>query len=482
MIYLIKPYIDRNKFGILNYWDVPSLALGYLAAVLEKNNIKVKIIDADILRLNERDLFKIIKKVPPTIIGLTGNVFTAKYSIYTALKLKKEFGNANIIFGGPYATIEYEFLLNNNIAEIVVLGEGEKTFLELIKALQSGEDLKNTKGIAYKKDKKIIVNPLRENIQNLDDLPFPAWHLFPNIKKYKNLRGVTNKPYLPLMTSRGCPYSCIWCTKCIHGKKLRYRSAENVFAEIRYFVEKYDVKEFIVMDDTFTQNRVRVLKLCFLLRNYRKKIVLNLYNGVRADKLDDFLIKALKSVGVNRITLGIESGNQMVLNRIKKSLDLKDVIKSLDLIKKNHLISDIFIMLGLPFDTKKTVNGTIRFTRSLNPDHAYYFLTIPYRGTELYEIVKNHGTFLEEYQIGILNQINDGKVLYEINDLKKDFLEKKFSEAYKTFYLRPLKILSLLKLYFEFVLKFRSLTQIKWLFNEVLALLVKFKIFQKILK
>lgn len=481
MIYLINPYTPRNKFEILSSWDVPSLALGYLGAVLENNEIQVKIIDADILKLNIQDIIKILEKEPPNIIGITGNVYTAKYSIYTSLKLKKKFKDVKIVLGGPYVTTEYETVLKKNICDIAVLGEGEYTFLELVKRIRKKEDLKKVNGIAYIENNEIIITPPREMNQNLDELPFPAWHLFPEIKKYKNLRGIIKRPYLPILTSRGCPYSCIWCTKCIFGKQIKYRSAENIFNEIKYYVKKFKVKEFIVMDDTFTQNRKRILKLCYLIRKENLKISFNLYNGVRADKIDDQLIKYLKSIGVTRITLGVESGNQIVLNRIKKSLKLRNVINAVKLVKKNKMITDVFIMLGLPFDTKKTIIDTLIFTRSINPDHAYFFLTVPFPGTELFSIVKEKGTFIKQYKIGIPTQINDGEAVYVINDLTKKFLEKKFSEAYKSFYLRIPKILSLSKLYFELILRYRSISQIKWLVNQILSFIIKFKIIRKIL-
>ncbi|MHA1897465.1 MAG: B12-binding domain-containing radical SAM protein, partial [Promethearchaeota archaeon] len=282
-IILINPYVPPDRFGTISPWDVPSLGLGYIAAVLEQNHKDVSIIDAFIERITPEKLNEILEKKKPDVIGLTANAYSAKYAAYMAYKIKQRFDTL-LVMGGPYPTSSYQYLLKHNLADIIVIGEGEYTFLELINQLERGEeegDISDIKGISYKVIEKlqkwiknpekrakineqypnnIIINPRRPYIQDLDALPFPAWHLFPNPKKYKNLRGVIKRPYLPIFTTRGCDHACLWCNKNIHGYKIRARSVENVIDEIEYFQKKYGIKEFAFMDDNFTFDEKRIYK------------------------------------------------------------------------------------------------------------------------------------------------------------------------------------------------------------------------------
>mgnify|MGYP002353279136 CR=1 FL=1 len=259
----------------------------------------------------------------------------------------------------------------------------------------------------------IIVTSKREVIDNINNIPFPAWHLFPPISRYRRLRGVTKRPYVPLITSRGCPYNCNWCTKNIHGYKFRARSPENIFEEIKHDYQRYGAREFIVMDDVFTLDYMRVKKLCYLIVKSGMDIFLNIYNGVRADAIDDSIIKFLKAVGINRITVGVESGNQNIVNKIGKALNLKRVIEAVRLCRKNHLAIDGFFIIGHPYDTLRTIEQTIQFAIRADFDHAYFFLATPFMGTKLYDIIKTEGKLLYEFEKGSDFHIVQGKATCE---------------------------------------------------------------------
>jgi anaerobic magnesium-protoporphyrin IX monomethyl ester cyclase len=472
-IILIEPMVPKNVLGTITPWDIPSLALGYIAASLESHNRKVAIIDASIERLSIKSLVKRIMSIDPDIkyIGLTGNVYSAKFSLYTARMLKQHFPNTTFIMGGAYATTMHEFVLRNNFVNICVLGEGEFTLPELLDTLDNHEDLEKVKGISFLKEEELITTPRRPYIEDLDSLPFPSWHLFPDLRKYKNLRGVLKRPYLPIFTTRGCPYGCIWCNKNIHGYRVRARSAENVVEEIKRDVKEFGVKEITVMDDNFTFDEIRALKICYLILKERLNISINLYSGVRADKLSPLLLKFLKYVGVHRITVGIESGNQEVVYKIGKNLNLETVRSSLELAQSMGFITDGFFILGLPYDTPKTMADTLNFSKSVALDHAYYFTATPFPGSKLYEIVKEEGHIFMDFKLGIPQHIVEGQAHYEIWDLKKNMIEYYFKLAYKSYYFRLKKIIELAKIYLGFVVKHRSLSEIIWLIQQFLFLL-----------
>jgi radical SAM superfamily enzyme YgiQ (UPF0313 family) len=467
---LIHPNLYHTKLGTISPWDLPSLSLAYLAAVLEKNNLKVQILDAHILNLSLNKIGDYIRQNSPLLIGITSNIYTAKYSILTAKYIKKNFPDVVLVMGGPYPTIAFEKLLMNRVCDIVVIGEGEYTFLELVQKSTKNEMWKNIAGIAYLQNNQVVQTPTRLADINLDSIPFPAWHLFPSLKKYINLRGVTHRPYIPIITSRGCPYNCNWCTKYVHGYAFRPRSAENVVQEMILDVQKYHVREFAIVDDAFMMDISRVKKIFILMRKAKLDVSVNFYSGIRADSVDETLISLFRQCGVNRITFGVESGNQNVVKKIGKALNLQKVRESVQIAQKYGLITDGFFILGHPYDTTKTMDETIQFAIDCGFDHAYFFVAIPFPGTELYQIIESQGKFLTDYKYGIPSHIVEGQPIFELPNLPAEIVQKKFKEAYIRFYLRPQKILRLSLQYIKWIIQYRSLEILRWLISQVFFL------------
>jgi radical SAM superfamily enzyme YgiQ (UPF0313 family) len=244
-----------------------------------------------------------------------------------------------------------------------------------------------------------------------------------------------------------------------------------VVNEIVENVEKYGVKEIAVMDDVFTLDRKRVKKICVLLLRKRINVILNFYSGVRADMLEHSVIKYIYAVGLNRITIGVESGNQKVLEQVGKGLKLSTVLNAVKLAKKYKLIIDGFFILGHPFDTKKTMEETIMFAKSADFDHAYFFTAIPFPGTKLYEIVKSQGKFLYDFSHGSNYHIVEGLPAFEMKNLYAKDVEENYYKSYVNFYLRPKKVLSLIEIYIRLILKYKSAQQVRWLFSQLLYLL-----------
>ncbi|MHA1732160.1 MAG: B12-binding domain-containing radical SAM protein [Promethearchaeota archaeon] len=472
-IILISPNIPRNVLGTISPWEVPALNLGYLGAVLKQNHHEVEIVDALIGNLSLNQVGEIVEVKDPGLVGITVNAFSAKYAIRLAQYLKRRHSRVPVVMGGVFPTATHEYLLEHDIADYVVVGEGELTLLELVDAIEGNRDPGSVDGLAFKRDGRVHLNKPRELIQDLDSLPFPAWDLYPTLKPYVNLRGVLKTPYLPVFTSRGCPYGCVWCAKNIHGRKIRYRSPQNVVAEIERDIEEFGIREIVIMDDSFSQNRARAIEICRLIIQKDLRVNINLYSGVRADRLDEIMLKFFKRAGVKRITVGIESGNQKVVNLIGKRLNLRKASRISRVIKRLGFIFDAFFMLGLPYDTEQTMEQTIQFARALDPHHAYFFITTPFVGTDLYELARKNDWLLHPAGGDTPHHIVQGFVSYVTENFTEEQVAHKFKQAYRRFYFNARKIASLVLLYSKLIVKYRSLPTLRWLVSQGLFLLEK---------
>jgi radical SAM superfamily enzyme YgiQ (UPF0313 family) len=279
------------------------------------------------------------------------------------------------------------------------------------------------------------------------------------------------RPYLPIMASRGCDHHCVWCNKNIHGRAIRPRSVENIVAEVARDVTQFGAREIAVMDDTFNYDIDRAKRICIEIHRRFPDLMINLYHGLRADHIDESLLRVLKACGVHRIVIGVESGNQRVLNKVGKALVLADVTRAIRLIRRAGIVADGYFMLGLPGDTRASMWDTIRFARDSELDHAYFFVTVPFPGTPLWELVQQHGQLLHNYRFGPPNLIVDGQVQYLMDSFTREDVETAFKASYPQFYLRLSKILGLGVLYLRLFVKYRSPAIVKWLFSQMLLFL-----------
>lgn len=436
----------------------PSLGLAYLAAILEKNHFSINIIDAFAENLSFNKLEYKLNEIRPEVVGITTNVDIIYHSLLTSKLIKKIFPNIIIVLGGPHATSIFTYLLKYNFIDYIVLGEGEYTFLELMNKIKKNESVESVQGIAYKKNDEIIKTTDRSLINNLDELPFPAWHLFPDLKKYKYF--TLKSRALPILTSRGCPQKCIFCTKCIHGYDTRYRSPENIVKEIKYCKKKFNVSEFGIVDDHFNFNPERTIKICDLIIKSNLNIKLLLANGIRAENISSELVNKLYKAGCWFIAIGIESGNQKVLNKIGKNIALEQIKESINICKQRNIIVAGYFIIGLPYDNQNTINDTINFAKKSNLDLAIFNMAIPIPGTRMFDLVKKHGKFTfspnKAFLVGMNTQYEGP--YFEIWNLKKEDVIQGHRRAYKEFYFKPSKIISL-------ILKIHSKSQIKYVLN-----------------
>jgi len=386
-ILLINPpssFAFRNITGFC----VPPLGLAYLAAVLEKHGYDVKIIDGVTENLTYREISKIISKYCPDLVGITATTPTI-YDAYIVARIAKHHG-VKVVIGGPHATfLDTDVLKECPYIDFVVRGEGELTLLELVKALEKRKPLSHVLGLTWRdRDGRIKRNSRRPYILNLDDLPMPAYHLLP-MDKYQ----VGEIRYATIMTSRGCPFKCTFCASSrLFGKRYRWHSAERVLDEIEVLVNKYKVKSIEIIDDTFTLNRKRAIKIAKGILKRGLDIIWSCSS--RVDTIDKELAEILKKSGCSVIYLGIESGSQRILNKYKKGVTIDQITRAVKILKEAKLEILGSFILGAPDETIDEARKTLSFSLKLDLDYAQYSILTPYPGTEIYEKAEKKGLLL----------------------------------------------------------------------------------------
>jgi radical SAM superfamily enzyme YgiQ (UPF0313 family) len=342
--------------------------------------------------------------------------------------------------------------------DLVVRGEAEDTIVELVEAIeqtgQRGDENNalrlpdapwgNIHGLSYRNlSGDIIHNPKQPLRPDIEAIPWPAYHLF-KIDRYTNLQPLTDgldrhaRAYT-LVTSRGCPYQCVYCSKPITGHTWRARSPEDVVAEWRYLVHDMQATEIGITDDVWNLSLDRAKELCRLLvAEGLNTVPWVTIHGMRADHTDDELFVLMKASGCKRVGFGVESGNQAVLDSIKKRQTLDDVRRAFRGAKAAGLQTMGFFIFGLPADTEETMDETIDFALELDPDLANFMIAAPYPGTELWEIARRDGTLFSHNWRDYA--IHDEKARYELPSLPAELVERKWHEAYRRFYLRPRRI------------------------------------------
>lgn len=359
-------------------------------------------------------------------------------------------------------------------ADFGIVGEGEITISELAKSLSNGKkDLIGIDGLALiNEDGKIILCDRPRNlIEDLDTIPFPAWHLMPPLE-YRIvpiLASAKRFPLAPIMTSRGCPFRCAFCASNITWKhRVRFRSPQNVIDEIKLLRSKFGVQEFLITDDNFTLNKKFAMAVCESIIKEGLDIAWQCSNGVRVDTLSPDLLHIMKKAGCYSVGLGIESGNQELLNRVKKRLDLSGVRKVLVDLKEAKIKSYGFFIFGFPGETHKTAQDTINFSVENHFDRAWFNIMTPYPGSELFDDWIKNKSFKD-----IDWDLHDGSTAdLDWCELSPKELENYQRLAARRFYLRP-------RIMFDILihLRFRQILTLfmtrffrkynKWIFNLI---------------
>jgi len=435
-----KGYGTRSQNRIIKHRSDKFLQypifLAYSAAQLKASGHSVAYIDSVIQDLDMDQTLVQARRAKPEVIFMetTTPSIEADYANLTELK---DATGASIIVGGPHATHFHKEVLKECPAiDVVVRHEFDTKIAGIISNL---DNLNKIGGITYRSGMGIKDNGDGELEQDLDKIPLPGrdiipWHWYQEA-------WFTRQPFMNMMTSRGCPYHCTFCLwpQSMYGHKQRFRSLDNVFREIHHLINSYGLKEVNIDDGTFTTKRERVIEFCRRLRREKVRLIWTC-NG-RVDHLDDEVLAEMKKSGCRMIRLGVESGSQDVLDKIKKRLTLKQIEDGFKLVKKHGIQALGGFMFGFPFDSRKTVEETIALAKKLSPDQVQFSINMCYPGTSLYEYAKKNNLLLaksfQEFDM------THGPVVQTL-DMEREELKHILARAYREFYFRPKFVLQTL--------------------------------------
>ena len=421
--------IKRRSDKFLQY----PIFLAYSAAQLKVAGHQVSYIDSVIQDLDLKQTLVEAKKETPDVIFMETTTPSIEAD-YAGLNALKNATGAKIVVAGPHATYFHKTVLKECPAiDIVIRHEFDTKIARVVSNL---DNLGKIRGITYRNGIEIVDRGDGDLAKDLDVIPFPdrkviPWHWYLEA-------WYSRQPFMNMMTSRGCPYHCTFCLwpQIMYGHKQRFRSLDNVFAEIRQLIDRYEIKEINVDDGTFTTNKQRVIEFCQRLRQEKTKLIWTC-NG-RLDHLDDEMLLEMKESGCKMIRLGVESGSQEVLDKIKKGLTLKQIEDGMRRVKKHGIQALGGFMFGFPYDSRKTIEQTIALAKKISPDQVQFSINMCYPGTSLYEYAKENNLLVaktfKEFDM------THGPVV-KTRDMQREELEHILARAYREFYFRPKFIL-----------------------------------------
>jgi anaerobic magnesium-protoporphyrin IX monomethyl ester cyclase len=440
---------------------IPSLGLAYIAAVLEENGYEVKIIDCT-MRISHLELVGLLKKEKPDIIGITGATSAFRSMKKAAEDIKIQLPSVPVVVGGPHLTAAPEYTMGFDCFDVGVIGEGEITFLELVRQYKKNglNNIDFIDGIVYRENGKIIRTRQREFIKDLDCLPFPARHLYPSLSAYRPTPASYRRlPQGVLITTRGCPSKCTFCDRAVFGSSYRERSADKVVEEIEELIYKFGAREIRFFDDTFTLNEKRVFEICNKLKERKIKIPWTCLTKVA--NVSKEMLKEMKEAGCWQVLFGLESGDERILKLLKKGNTVEQNEKAVRLARDAGLSVRGDFIVGTPGETLESLKRTLDFAIKVKVDYAHFNKFVPYPGTELYETLTEQGHRFDF--MGSFSIIDHSTILFIPESMSKEEFRKFLDYANKAFYLRPAYIIKRL-------LSLRSWTELKGQINGFFAI------------
>lgn len=436
ILFIVPPMTLEKRYGKLK--DVgtlyPSLGLAYLGAVAEKLGNEVKVMECEAMGYGYDEIRDFIEKYEPELVGMQTFYNTLDICLKVASLVKEINKEIKVLLGGVQVTIFPEEGFDENV-DYLIIGEGEITFKEFLENFNKKE-LGKIKGLVWKKNGKFVMNEARELIKNLDEIPMPAFHLFP-MEKYHSSAQLRGNKTFHLMTSRGCPYRCVYCASHqTFGKSHRFHSAKRVVEEIRYLMEKYKCDSIQFYDETFTLNKKRVIELCDEMS--KEKINIPWACFTRVHLVDEEMLRKMKQAGCYQIFYGVEAGTQRLLNLIKKDITIEQIKDAFKLTRKIGIEALASFMLALPTETREDAEASIKLAIEIDADYAQWQNTIPYPGNELYELALKHGKIAKVDKEDFTPW---NKVVYVPYGRTEKDIQEMMSKAYRKFYLRPRQIL-----------------------------------------
>jgi radical SAM superfamily enzyme YgiQ (UPF0313 family) len=428
--------IDILRSGLDDIWPAAehSIGLMYLSSVLKKKfgeriDVKIKSL-ISLPNRGEEDheqMLDQLQEVQPDVVGIRSLTISKDCVTIVAKTVKEWDKNCYLITGGPYATDDPADALNKGLVDVAVIGEGENTLIELIRSRFDNTAIDHIPGIAFYQNGKYMRTKARDLIPDLDSLPIPDYtevDLDQFSNRFLNFTAKISSPHANIMTSRGCPYRCAYCHNVL-GKKFRARSAENVFDEIRYIHDQFDITDFQIIDDIFNLDIKRAKKICDMIIKSGMQLTIAFPNAIRADRMDEELAEKMAAAGTRFSSIAIETASSRLQNLIQKNLDLQKAFNTIELFARVGIVTRGFFMMGFPTETESEVIETIEFAKRSQLCGATFFTVVYYPGTKLYHLAQSCGYFKGrkfEIQRDYV-QVSDGPYEFSLDrliELKKE--------------------------------------------------------------
>lgn len=420
----------------------PPLGLCYLAAALRAAGHEVRVVDAEAEGLDLHGVLDRLAESGADLLGIqvVSPLWDIVYEVCRAVKAR---GDLPIVLGGPHITItRAEAFEQNPHFDYAVIGEGEETLTELADALQSGGDPARVAGLCFRRGGLVHVTPARASDRELDAIPPPDRSDLPMASYRFSVPGRGLQPFATLTSTRGCPFECTFCSEpMMFGRRTRFRTPARVVDEIEETWRRFGTTHFIFVDDTLTVEKRRMRELCRLV--VERALPVTMEGWTHANTVNEELLATMRAAGFVRLSFGVESGDPAILASLKKGTDHERLRAAYGAAKRAGIETRGSVILGLPGDTRETVERTIRFVCELDDlDHCYFNLAMPYPGTEIRELALRgaRGTRLLSREYSVLRRQGQSVVM-EVNDLDARALLALQRRAYRAFWLRPRRVL-----------------------------------------
>lgn len=419
--------------------NTPPLGLLYLGAQLERDHVRVQALDAGMEGLDIDATLRRIDQINPQIIGLGTTTPEVQTVEDLAAVIKAARPQTAVVLGGPHPTLDPQGVLAQKQVDYVIRGEGEFSFSEFCRAYLGGQrDGFTIDGLSYKADGRQVHCPDRQMLANLDDGPMPARHLLP-MSLYRNYgRVYKRKPVQVMISSRGCPFQCIFCAHEIFGNRYRFNSAERMMEEVKMLTRDYGAREILFREDNFTAKKERVFQFCELV--HKEKLDITWMALSHVNSIEPEMVKAMHDAGCWHLGMGVESGSPEIQRILKKNLDLARARQAFDVVQQAGIRTLAFFMIGNYCDSAETIRQTIDYSRKLNTDFAIFTITTPFPATELFDKAVKEGLITNFDPSLLCNNPSMFKQKHPVlrtPTLSERDLERWQKKAVVSFYLRP---------------------------------------------
>lgn len=460
-ILLVNPPLSgEERFGSLadGGFAMPPLGLAILASTLRLKGFQPQILDCEALQLRAEDAFRKILEINPDIVGFTATTVAIHNAVALGELLKERTALPTVIGGVHVSSLPEDTLERFPSFDYGVFGEGEETFPEMLEHLNGTAGLSGVQGVLYRENGKVVKNPRRPFLRNLDDLPYPAWDLLPELAAHYRppVFMYQRLPSMSIMTSRGCPGHCTFCNSSLFGSRVRFHSVDYVMGMIEELVYRYGIRDIQVYDDTFVVNRPRLQEFCRRLMDMKIKVGWSA--NARVDCVDPEMLGLMKKAGCFILSFGIESGDPRILKEIKKGITLEQVEQALTWTKDAGIMSKGYLMFGNVGETQESLETTQRFVLKLPVDLITTTFFTPLPGSEDYERATQFGRFDNDWR-----NMSEYTPVFVPQGLTEEKIRSARVRLTRAFYLRPKLFTWFLSLLFK-PSHFRQVIQGGWMF------------------